>query len=453
MLAWLREHGFRTNPHAERLESIDGGRRSAASEWESRRGELDYEIDGIVIKVDSLDQQRRLGALHERPRWARAFKWAPSTAIDEAATRSTSASAAPARSTRGPSSSRCRSAASPSRRATLHNEEDINRKDIREGDLVIVQRAGDVIPQVVGPARRAPRRARSRLEDADALPALRRRGRQARGRGQAPLPEPRLPVARARDAHPLGQRGDGHRGRRRAVRPASSGTRACVRSMPDLYRLTTEQLLEVEGYGEISANRAIEAIERVEAAAVLAASCSASTCRRSAGCSRATSRGTSATVDALMAATQEELEEARGDRPRPGRADRRVVRRRGEPGARRDLRELGLQFEVGEAERPVEGPLTGQPVRDHRARSRATAASRRRRRSRRSARRSRTPSRRRRPASSSARARARRPRRRRRPACRSSARPSCEALLAGRVAARARRIARVSAPVSRWRGS
>src|SRR4029079_2453789 len=63
MLAWLREHGFRTNPHAERLESIEEVARRCA-EWETRRAELDYEIDGIVIKVDSLDQQRRLGALH-----------------------------------------------------------------------------------------------------------------------------------------------------------------------------------------------------------------------------------------------------------------------------------------------------------------------------------------------------------------------------------------------------
>ncbi|HKA25725.1 MAG TPA: NAD-dependent DNA ligase LigA, partial [Gaiellaceae bacterium] len=62
-LAWLRDHGFRTNPYAERLESIDEVA-AAATEWERRRADLDYEIDGIVIKVDSLDQQRRLGALH-----------------------------------------------------------------------------------------------------------------------------------------------------------------------------------------------------------------------------------------------------------------------------------------------------------------------------------------------------------------------------------------------------
>src|SRR5205085_6627617 len=79
-LQWLREHGFRTNPFAERLESIEQVA-ERCRDWETRRVELDYEIDGIVIKVDSLDQQRRLGALHERPRWARAFKWAPMTAV------------------------------------------------------------------------------------------------------------------------------------------------------------------------------------------------------------------------------------------------------------------------------------------------------------------------------------------------------------------------------------
>src|SRR5439155_203859 len=72
-LEWLREHGFRANPFAERLETIEEVAERCRA-WEKRRAKLDYEIDGIVIKVDSLDQQARLGALHERPRWARAFK-------------------------------------------------------------------------------------------------------------------------------------------------------------------------------------------------------------------------------------------------------------------------------------------------------------------------------------------------------------------------------------------
>ena len=92
---WLRERGFRTNPLAERHESIESVERACA-EWEQRRAELDYEIDGLVIKVDSFAQQERLGALHSRPRWARAFKWAPSTARRRS-TRSRSASAGRAR--------------------------------------------------------------------------------------------------------------------------------------------------------------------------------------------------------------------------------------------------------------------------------------------------------------------------------------------------------------------
>ncbi|HTS74411.1 MAG TPA: NAD-dependent DNA ligase LigA, partial [Gaiellaceae bacterium] len=79
-LEWLREHGFRTNPFVERLETIEEVAKRCA-EWERRRAELDYEIDGIVIKVDSLEQQAILGALHSRPRWSRAFKWAPMTAV------------------------------------------------------------------------------------------------------------------------------------------------------------------------------------------------------------------------------------------------------------------------------------------------------------------------------------------------------------------------------------
>ena len=154
MFTWLREHGFRTNPHAERLESIEEVARRC-EDWERRRIELDYEIDGIVIKVDSVDQQRRLGALHQRPRWARAYKWAPATAptkLLKIAIRVGRTGALNPWAMLEP----VEVGGVTVSRATLHNEQDINRKDIREGDMVLVQRAGDVIPQVVGPAIRTP---------------------------------------------------------------------------------------------------------------------------------------------------------------------------------------------------------------------------------------------------------------------------------------------------------
>src|SRR6188472_2137971 len=148
-LEWLREHGFRTNPFSERHDSIESVA-EVCRLWETKRVELDYEIDGIVIKVDSYDQQRRLGDLHGRPRWARAFKWAPMTAqtkllqihirVGRTGALNPWAQLEPVE-VGGVTVST----------ATLHNEDDINRKDIRVGDTVIVQRAGDVIPQVVGP--------------------------------------------------------------------------------------------------------------------------------------------------------------------------------------------------------------------------------------------------------------------------------------------------------------
>ena len=176
-LQWLRERGFRTNPFAS-ASSRSTRSRERCREWELRRAELDYEIDGIVIKVDSYDQQRRLGALHERPRWARAFKWAPMTAmtrLNKILIRVGRTGALNPWAVLEP----VEVGGVTISRATLHNEEDINRKDIREGDDVIVQRAGDVIPQIVGPAGHAPARNEA-VRDADAVPALRRRRSSSR---------------------------------------------------------------------------------------------------------------------------------------------------------------------------------------------------------------------------------------------------------------------------------
>ena len=139
---------------------------AACRAWEERRGELDYDIDGAVVKVDSYALQAALGSVAHDPRWAIAFKFAPTTAT----TRLHSIEVNVGRT----------GVLTPFavlepvfvggvtvERATLHNEDDIRRKDIRPGDDVILQRAGDVIPQVVGPVTtgetrggRAARRAR-----------------------------------------------------------------------------------------------------------------------------------------------------------------------------------------------------------------------------------------------------------------------------------------------------
>src|SRR4029078_2767412 len=105
----------------------------------------------MVIKVHSLTRQRRVGALHSRPRWARAFKWAPMTAemtLEQIRIRVGRTGALNPWAVLDP----VEVGGVTVSRGTLHNEEQSHRKQIREGDRVVVQRAGDVIPQIVGPA-------------------------------------------------------------------------------------------------------------------------------------------------------------------------------------------------------------------------------------------------------------------------------------------------------------
>ncbi len=255
-LEWLRAHGFRTNPFAERLETIEEVARRSA-EWETRRIELDYEIDGIVIKVDSVDQQERLGALHGRPRWARAYKWAPMTAqtrLNKIAIRVGRTGALNPWAMLEP----VEVGGVTISRATLHNEEDINRKDIREGDIVIVQRAGDVIPQIVGPAGpHEPGTKPFRMPKTCPLcgvEVVRPEGEVMHRCPNRACPSRGLEtlnnwVMAAADIEGVGERLVGR-----------LWELGLVRSLPDLYRLTKEQLLELDGFQETSASNVVDAI-------------------------------------------------------------------------------------------------------------------------------------------------------------------------------------------------
>ena len=148
-LAWMRERGLRVNPASARHDSI-AEVVEACGAWVHRRATLDYDIDGVVVKVDQYQLQRALGEVAHDPRWAIAFKFAPTTATTKLYAIEVSVGRTGVL-TPFAVLEPVEVGGVTVERATLHNQDDVRRKDIRAGDLVIVQRAGDVIPQVVGP--------------------------------------------------------------------------------------------------------------------------------------------------------------------------------------------------------------------------------------------------------------------------------------------------------------
>ncbi len=355
-LAWLRERGFRTNPLVERLETIEDVAEACAA-WEARRGELDYEIDGIVIKVDSFAQQEALGSLHSRPRFARAYKWAPTAAT----TRLLKIHVRVGRTgVLNPLAEleAVQIGGVTVTSATLHNEDDITRKGIREGDLVVVQRAGDVIPQVVGPA-----------------------GEHEPGTKPWRMPK-RCPLCGAAVVKPEGE--VMHRCPNRAcpsrgletlyhwVGPALDiegvggqtvkqlWDEGLVRSLPDLYRVTTEQLEALEGFAEISAARAIESIQRSTAQPFSRVLFGLNIPKVGWVLARnlATHFGS---AEALVKASVADLEEVDGIGPDRAALIAEWFADEENQALVEELRGLGVQMVSDATERVVaEGPLTGQ---------------------------------------------------------------------------------------------
>lgn len=147
LLQKLRDWGFRTNPHSRLCESLEAVI-EFAEEWRERRHEVNYDTDGVVVKVNSFALQQELGSVSRSPRWAIAYKYPAEqaqTVIREIRIQVGRTGALTPVAIMEP----VEVAGVIVERATLHNEDEIRRKDIRVGDAVIIQRAGEVIPEVV----------------------------------------------------------------------------------------------------------------------------------------------------------------------------------------------------------------------------------------------------------------------------------------------------------------
>jgi DNA ligase (NAD+) len=353
VLTWLREHGFRVNADVKLLRSEEDVVAQCLA-WQERRGSLDFEIDGVVVKVNDHELQRRLGVVGREPRAAIAWKFPPTTAVTtlkdiqwnpgKLGDLHPFAVLEPVHV-----------AGVTVKLATLHNEEDLARKDVRPGDQVIVLRAGDVIPQVISPA---PHEA------------------ERKDRARPPKPPKRCPVCNTPTV-----KGDGvftkcpNRdcpGRRWqllkhwAIDIDGLGEKQIsqlqgaelVRTAADFYRLTPEQLLELEGYAEISANNLIASIDasRERPFGVVLAALGLE------GIGFVTARSLARqfrSMDALRAATPEQIAETPGVGPIVAQlihdqlADPQVA------SLIEDLAKQGLKMEE-EGPPPGEGPLSGK---------------------------------------------------------------------------------------------
>jgi DNA ligase (NAD+) len=359
-LEWLHGHGFRVNSGIKVLASEDDVI-AQCLEWERRRGELDFEIDGVVVKVDDLELQRRLGSVGRDPRWAVAWKFAPTTAVTRLEKVMWNVGKF--------GDLRPYAVLAPVevggvtiKLATLHNEEDIVRKDIRAGEDVIVVRAGDVIPQVVSPAPHvAEKKRRPPLpRPPEHCPFCNTKTVKLPDSIFTKCPNPECParawqllkhfVSRgAMDIDGLGEK-----------QVALLQEHGLVGTAADFYRLRAEQLLELEGFAELSVKNllaAIDASKQRPFARVLFAlgieEVGEVTGRNLAQRFR--------TIDALLAATPEQIAETPGIGEKMASAIRTQLEDERMRKLIHDLRELGLRFHE-EGPPPSEGPLAGSTL-------------------------------------------------------------------------------------------
>ena len=255
----MRKAGLRTNPNNRKFDSIDKVLEHIST-WGSKREQLEYEIDGMVVKVDSIDQQRRLGFTSKDPRWAIAYKYPPqqmTTRLKDIAVYVGRTGALTPVAVLEPVQVSGVTVTS----ATLHNEDEVKRKGLKIGDFVLVERAGEVIPQVVKPIveRRTGKEREFRMPTTCPVcgsKAVREEDEAVRRCVNASCPaqvKERLVHWCSREAMDC-----------EGVGPALVSQlvdRGMVRDVGDLYSLKKHELTHLEGIAEKSSQNIVDSIE------------------------------------------------------------------------------------------------------------------------------------------------------------------------------------------------
>ena len=257
---WLTDRGFKVNPDTDHHQGVEGVVKRCHW-WEERRDELDYEIDGVVVKVDEKALWRELGVVGREPRWAIAWKFPPTTAttklnrvvwnVGRTGHLVPFAMLEPVH-VGGVTVST----------ATLHNEEDLARKDVREGDEVVVMRAGDVIPRVVSPKLPRKHKAARREKPPKKCPACGTETVKPEDSVFTICPNrsgcPGQSFQHVKHFVSKGAMDIDGLGEKQALRFLQEGL---IADVADIYDLTEERLMGLDRFGETSARNLVASIE------------------------------------------------------------------------------------------------------------------------------------------------------------------------------------------------
>jgi len=260
-LNYLKQLGFPINPEHKLVNTLEQAEAFCANA-EANRHNLDYEIDGAVVKLDDLAQREQLGFTSRAPRWAIAFKFAP----EERNTILNDIQVSIGRTGRATPFAVLQPvvvAGSTVGMATLHNREQVQLKDVRPGDTVVVRKAGDVIPEVVGPVLDKRPKNSKPWKFPDTCPCdLKSILVQIEGESDTRCVEPSCPFQRdQRIIHFASRGGMDIEGLGEKTVFALSDLQL-IQDVGDLYSLSQEQLLQIEGFGELSATNLLQALEK-----------------------------------------------------------------------------------------------------------------------------------------------------------------------------------------------